>query len=94
MDALAKKFQGRAYSGTFDWSDRTMYCSELVWKMYQQTTGLRIGKFVKFKDFDLSHPLVKKEMEKRFGGLIPRSLKIISPGGMFESDLLVTIGDE
>jgi hypothetical protein len=91
MEALAKEFKGRAYSGTFDWLDDTMYCSELVWKMYERSTGLKIGEFQRMGDFDLSHPVVKRELRKRFGRLIPPGLKLISPGSMAESELLTPV---
>lgn len=91
MNALARKFKGRGYSGTFDWADRTMYCSELVWKMYQRTTGLELGRMQKLKEMDLTDPRVQKEMKDRFGNYIPLDLKVISPQRVFESDLLTTI---
>jgi hypothetical protein len=91
MKVLAKKFKGRGYSSTFDWSDRTMYCSELVWKMYQRTTGQELGRFQTLRELDLSSPLVKRELKQRFGGHVPLGLKLISPGQMFKCGLLESI---
>jgi hypothetical protein len=93
LEGLTKEFKGRAYSQTFGWDDKTMYCSELVWKMYQRSAGLKIGELKRLKDFDLSHPVVKKEMAKRFGGILPFWRKILSPGAMAESGLLEPVVD-
>src|SRR3972149_2237905 len=40
---VAKKFQGRPYDLTFEWSDDRIYCSELVWKIYDRGTGVQVG---------------------------------------------------
>ena len=50
---LARQFQGKNYDLTFEWSDTRMYCSELVWKIYDRVLGIRIGKLQKLRDFDL-----------------------------------------
>ena len=91
MEALAEKYLGKKYSFTFAWSEESFYCSGLVWKIYHDTTGLELGKFRKLKEFDLSSPLVKRELKKKYGALIPLDLKVISPADMFQSDLLVPV---
>lgn len=94
MEALARKYQGKGYSFTFDWSDQKFYCSGLVWRIYHDTTGLEVGKFQKLGDLDLSNPLVKKELKKHFGPFVPLDHEIISPEQMFESDLLSTVTEQ
>lgn len=94
MEQLGRKYQGKDYSFTFDWSEDRFYCSGLVWRIYHDTTGLEIGHFQKLKELDLSDPLVKKEMKKYFGSFIPLGHKVISPEQMFESDLLYTVASE
>ena len=34
-----------------------MYCSELVWKIYNDATGIEIGALKELKDFDFDLPL-------------------------------------
>ncbi len=91
MKTLADSYMGKDYDLYFEWSDDKIYCSELVWKIYKSATGLEIGKLQKLKEFDLTHPLVKKKLKERYGKNIPMEETVISPGSMFNSDLLISI---
>jgi len=91
LRAEAGKFTGRQYDLTFEWSDERIYCSELVWKAYDRSLGIQIGKLQKIRDFNLSDPSVKAKMRERYGSEIPLSEPVISPVAMFESPLLVTV---
>ena len=85
------KFQGKPYDFYFEWSDNRIYCSELVWKIYDRGIGIRVGKLQKVRDLDLSDPIVKTKMKERYGDKVPLEETVISPGEMFSSDLLVTV---
>ncbi len=87
----AKKFQGRPYDLTFGWSDDRIYCSELVWKIYDQGIGVQVGRLQKLRDFDLSDPVVKTKMQERYGNRVPMDETVISPGEMFSSKLLIVV---
>ena len=91
MRETAEQFKGKAYDWTFEWSDEKMYCSELVWKIYQRATGLEIGSLQKLKEFDFSRPEVRAQLKEKYGDHVPWNEKVISPAGMFNSDLLVTV---
>jgi|SRR5581483_8447093 len=91
MEEVAKGFKGKAYDWTFEWSDDEMYCSELVWKIYQRSTGLEIGHLQKLKEFDFSNPVVKEQLKEKYGDDIPWNEKVISPDQMLRSDLLTTV---
>lgn len=82
---------GKDYDLWFGWSDDRIYCSELVWKAYHDATGLEVGQLKKLGDYDLSHPIVQKTMQKRYGKKIPLEEPMIAPGAIFESELLVTV---
>ncbi len=84
-------YLGKDYDIYFEWSDKKLYCSELVWKLYQQATGLEIGKLEQLSSFDLTSKEVKQIMEKRYGNSIPYTEKVISPVQMFNSELLETV---
>lgn len=86
-----EKYKGKNYDIYFEWSDEKIYCSELVWKMYKEATGIEIGKLQKLSEFDLSSELVKKIMKERYGENIPLDEIVISPISMFESEKLVTV---
>jgi hypothetical protein len=86
-----QKFKGKSYDLYFDWSDDKIYCSELVWKIYQRALGVEIGKTQFLRDFDLSDPIVMKKIQELWHGPPPKDEVVISPAAMFESDKLVTI---
>ena len=85
---------GKKYDIYFGWSDERIYCSELVWKIYNEALGIEIGPLKKMKDFDLTHERVKEIMEKRYGKNIPLDETVVSPGDIFDSDKLVTIEED
>jgi len=55
---------GLNYDVRFQWDDKKLYCSELVWKFYQQA-GIELCDLRKFRDYDLQKPEVKKMIEQR-----------------------------
>lgn len=91
MKQVSEEFTGKNYDLTFEWSDNKIYCSELIWKIYQRATGLEVGKLQKLKDFDLTNKAVKKKMVERYGNKIPMNEIVISPSAIFESELLTTV---
>jgi hypothetical protein len=91
MKQIGDQFKGKNYDLTFDWSDDKIYCSELIWKIYQRATGLEIGKLQKLKDFDLSDKAVQMKMKERYGDKIPMDETVISPVAIFDSELLMTV---
>lgn len=91
MKEVAENFIGKNYDTTFEWSDNKIYCSELIWKIYQRATGLEIGTLQKLSDLDLTNETVKIIMKKRYGNNIPLNETVISPGSIFESELLYTV---
>lgn len=91
MKKAGEAFSGKNYDLTFEWSDDKIYCSELIWKIYQRGAGVEIGKVQKLSEFDLSAPEIKKIMKERYGNNVPFQEKVISPAAIFESNLLITV---
>lgn len=91
MKKTGNSFKGKDYDLYFEWDDDRIYCSELIWKIYKQGTGLEIGKLQRLEEFDLSHPAVKQKLKERYGNNIPKNEKVISPVAIFNSDLLYTV---
>jgi uncharacterized protein YycO len=87
----ANQFKGIPYDLKFEWSDNRIYCSELVWKIYQRGIGIEIGKLQRIKDFDLKTAAVKTKVKERYGNKVPLDERIISPAAMFESSELITV---
>lgn len=94
LKSVAAKFRGKPYDLTFEWSDDRIYCSELVWKIYNRGLGLKVGRTKKLRDFDLSNDVVKNKMKERYADHIPLDGTVISPGDMFSSELLETISEK
>ena len=82
---------GRPYDFLFGWSDEQIYCSELVWKMYETAFGIQVGTLHRFGDFDLSNPAVLKIIEERFSDGAPLDETVIAPVDIFESGMLTTV---
>jgi len=91
MKQFENQFMGKNYDLTFEWSDTKIYCSELIWKVYQRATGIEIGKLQHLRDFDLTNEVVKNKMKERYGDKIPVNEIVISPEAIFESELLETV---
>ncbi|MGC6415261.1 MAG: YiiX family permuted papain-like enzyme [Bacteroidia bacterium] len=91
MKKVGERFKGKSYDIYFEWSDDKVYCSELVWKIYYEATGIELGKLEKLSDFDLSNEEVKSIMKQRYGNNVPMEEKVISPAAMFTSEKLKTV---
>lgn len=91
MRELFYSFEGKDYDVLFEWSDTKIYCSELVWKIYERTTGLHLGEPKPLKDYSLNIKLVKKTMQERYGNKIPWDEPMMAPATIFESSLLKTV---
>lgn len=91
MKQVGDQFNGKNYDRTFEWSDDRIYCSELIWKIYERATGIEIGKLEKLSNFDLTNEAVLKVMKERYGNKIPTEEIVISPASIFDSELLITV---
>lgn len=88
---VSQSFIRKKYDKYFNWSNKKIYCSELVWKIYNKAFGIKIGKLQRLKEFNLKHPVVKAKLKERYKDKIPYNEKVISPQAMFESKLLKTV---
>ena len=91
LKQVAHKFENKPYDIWFGWDDKYIYCSELVWKIYNRALKLKIGQLQTIKDFNLSSPAVKQKLKQRYGDKIPYQETVISPVAMFNSPLLITV---
>jgi uncharacterized protein YycO len=91
MEAIGAEYQGKRYDYKFEWSDDKLYCSELVWKIYDRALGIELGQLQQLQEFDLSHPVVQQQIKERYGKTLPLEQWVISPARMFESQELETV---
>lgn len=88
---IAKTMLGRHYDIYFNWGDDQLYCSELVWKIYQRGYGIELCALRKMKDFDLSSPEVKAIMKQRYGKNPPLEEEVVAPSDLLNSELLYVV---
>jgi hypothetical protein len=93
------RYAGRPYDILFEWSDREIYCSELIWKAFHSGLGISLGEVGRWSELNWREPTVKSQLEQRYemrGREIDYDQlmdeKIITPQSMYTSPLLSTIG--
>ena len=87
-------FLGRPYDIYFSWDDDSIYCSELIWKVYEPF--VRLTEPQKIKDLDLSGPHVKKLIQERFkrkGKKLNLEETVVTPISIFNSSRLYQVYD-
>ena len=89
----ARKYAGRPYDLTFEWSDGRMYCSELVWKLYK-AAGIELAPLAKLGSFNLDHPAVRRILKQRYGDHVPLDEPVIAPAAIFDSPLLTRVAGD
>ena len=68
--------------------------STVVWKVYQNALGMRVGEQQKLKEFDLSSPQVQAKLKERYGKNIPLEETVVSPQAVFDAPQLTTVAKE
>lgn len=90
MKTYLKAQLDKHYDSGFNWSDKEMYCSELVFKTYK-CIGVELCKPKALRDFNLESPQVRRIMQQRYGNSIPYDEPMVSPGQIAESNLLFQV---
>jgi hypothetical protein len=94
LKKAGEELKGKPYDFVFGWSDEKVYCSELIWKMYDRALHIHIGELQYLRDFDLSNPIVREKIQERYPNGAPLDEAVISPERMFSSNLLETVVEE
>lgn len=91
MKRVGENFLHNDYDIYFNWSDKELYCSELVWKVFKRGGDIELCNLHKLKEYDLTHSEVSRLMKKRYGENPPLEEFMVSPQDIFESDLLIEV---
>lgn len=83
----AEQYLGRPYDIYFEWSNRAIYCSEIIWKAYD-ALGIQLAPLQHLKQFDLKQASVQKLMQQRYGQQVPLNETVIAPKAIYESKYL------
>lgn len=93
MKQKGELYLNKNYDAYFEWSDDKIYCSELVWKIYNEGANIKLCSFQTLKDFNLNDPKVQKIMKQRYGNNIPYHEEVVAPSQLVNSDVLETVID-
>ena len=85
---LAASWVGKNYDGTYRWSDSRMYCSELVWKLYDRAFDIQLVPLRRLEQYSLKSPVVRTALRKVYGKKIPYKQTVIAPGDLANSEYL------
>ena len=94
MKTAGRALADKKYDLMFQWSDDTIYCSELVWKIYERGAGLVLIEPRTFRDFNLNGPAVRAVAQKRYGQNLPLDEKVVTPSDLMVSPWLETVGPD
>ena len=85
MRKLGMTWLGRNYDGRFLWDDDRLYCSELVYKLFERGAGVKIGTMQKAGEMHLADPKVQAEIRRRFkGAKFDPEEPVVTPQSMFD----------
>ena len=93
MRAVGEAWLGTSYDVKFQWSDDLLYCSELVWKVFDRGAGIQLCDPSGVDDLELTNPKVEALLIQRYGSRenVPDDEVIVTPADLFECDLLTTV---
>lgn len=83
---------GKNYDLKFEWSDKSMYCSELVFKIYYNA-GITLCNINKFSDYDLNSNEVQNAIAERYDNKINLNEDVVTPVDLYESLSVHTVFD-
>ena len=90
MHAAGEPMLGREYDRLFQWGDQTLYCSELVWKVYKRGAGIELCPPSSVQDLALDSPQVQRLIQNRYPNPddVPWTETMVTPADLFDSPLL------
>ncbi len=91
MLAEGQRLLGRAYDAQFRWGDEELYCSELIWMVFDRGAGIRLGEPQRFGQLDLSSPEARRLIRQR---RLPQPEElVVTPAALDRLRQLETVGD-
>ncbi|MBM75948.1 MAG: hypothetical protein CMK59_11160 [Proteobacteria bacterium] len=81
---------GKKYDVKFEWGDEKMYCSELVWKVYE-AADIKLSAPHKMKSYNFEDPRVLKELQDRWHQNINWNESVVAPVDLVKSKKLTVV---
>ncbi|MEO8067120.1 MAG: YiiX/YebB-like N1pC/P60 family cysteine hydrolase [Flavobacteriales bacterium] len=95
MRAVGEEMLGKDYDTRFLWNDDEIYCSELVWKIYQNGAGVEVGEVEKWGSMKLDGPAAHRIIAQRFpNGKLPVDEPVVTPASIARSGSLEEVGSK
>ena len=92
MKTLGARWLGRPYDSKFRWDDETLYCSEIVHKLFARGARVELGRIERARDMNLEDPRVKQALGQRFKpGEFNPDEPVVTPDSIFRDPQLVTV---
>lgn len=91
MKRTGQDMEGKPYDLLFQWSDDKIYCSELVWKIYERGANITLAPLRTLKEYHLDSALVRAIIKERYGHEINLDERVIAPSDLMKSPLLEKI---
>ncbi len=85
----AERYLNRPYDIQYEWDDRKIYCSELIYKAAWEGAGIPLARFVKLGD--LSWRPYEEDIRDIAGGYVPLDREMITPEDLALSDKVQTV---
>lgn len=85
---------GKGYDFWFEWSDSTIYCSELIWKVYKDAFGIELSAPEKFKEFPTNGPHAQKLIRDRYvsqGRQLNMEELVVTPVALVETSQMIDV---
>ena len=83
-------YVGKKYDVKFEWSDDKMYCSELVWKVYE-AAGIKLSSPNKMKSYNFKDPRIITELESRWNQNVNWNEAVVAPVDLVDSKKLTVV---
>lgn len=84
LRSVAASFVGRPYDLKFRWDDETLYCSELVHKLFERAASIHLGKIQRADEMNLKDARVQQALKQRFqGAAFDPAERVVTPDSIF-----------
>ncbi|GAB5540822.1 MAG: YiiX family permuted papain-like enzyme [Sandaracinaceae bacterium] len=93
IDALRREGErllGRPYDARFEWGDARLYCSELVWMIYERALGEALSVPQRWRELRLGRR-ARRLARRRLGRLPRPDAIVVTPAALAESPRLVPV---
>lgn len=84
LQAAGEALVGRAYDARFEWGDARLYCSELVFLVFERAIGLRLVEPQRWRDLELG-PRGRALARRRLGRQPDPDGLVVTPAALLRS---------